>query len=147
MAKFSYKMQNILNIKYKLEEQAKSDFSLAMNRLKKEEEELQKIKDDIIKYQDIIRENGNGSINVRELLQCTNAIEIKKEQMKVQEKKISAARINVEKAREKLNEVMIDRKTHEILKEKAFDEFKQEIMQQENKEIDELISFRGNNKQ
>lgn len=147
MAKFSYKMQNILNIKYKLEEQAKSDFSLAMNRLKKEEEELQKIKNDIIKYQDIIRENGNGSINVRELLQCTNAIEIKKEQIKIQEKKISAARINVEKAREKLNEVMIDRKTHEILKEKAFDEFKQEIIRQENKEIDELISFRGNNKQ
>ena len=34
MAKFSYRMQNILDIKYKMEEQAKSSFAAAMARLR-----------------------------------------------------------------------------------------------------------------
>ena len=40
MAKFTYKMQNILDIKYKLETQAKTAFSIAAANLNKEEEKL-----------------------------------------------------------------------------------------------------------
>jgi len=36
---------------------------------------------------------------------------------------------------------MQERKTQEILKEKAFDAFKKEIAQAESKEIDELTSY------
>ena len=39
---------------------------------------------------------------------------------------------------------MKDRKIHEKLKEKAFDEFKLELNDQEKKEIDELVSFNYN---
>ena len=48
---------------------------------------------------------------------------------------------NVEAARKHLNEVMTERKTHERLKEKAFENFKQELQYMENKEIDELVSY------
>jgi len=41
----------------------------------------------------------------------------------------------------KLNEVMMERKTHERLKEQAFEVFKQEMQYAENKEIDELVSY------
>lgn len=40
MAKFSYRMQNILDIKYKMEEQAKSSFAAAMARLRTEKNKL-----------------------------------------------------------------------------------------------------------
>ena len=40
MAKFSYRMQNILDIKYKMEEQAKSSFAAAMARLRTEKDKL-----------------------------------------------------------------------------------------------------------
>lgn len=50
-------------------------------------------------------------------------------------------RKNVEAARLKLNEVMMERKTHEKLKEQAFEVFKQEMQYAENKEIDELVSY------
>jgi len=144
MAKFIYKMQNILDIKNKLEDQAKAEFSVAVNRLMQEEEKLRQIYDAITEYQNKIRGNGEGTLNVRELLECTNAIEIKKEQAEMQKKQIRIAEINVEKAREKLNAVMQERKTHEILKEKEFEAFKYEINEQEKKEIDELVSFRKN---
>jgi len=44
-------------------------------------------------------------------------------------------------ARIELNRVMVERKTHEKLRERAFEEFKQEIAQAESKEIDELVSY------
>jgi len=48
----------------------------------------------------------------------------------------------VEVAREHLNEAMKERKTYEKLREKAFDEFKVEENKKEQKEIDELVSYR-----
>ena len=47
----------------------------------------------------------------------------------------------LEKAREKLQEYMMERKTHEKLKENAFEVFKQEINREESKEVDELTSY------
>ena len=44
MAKFVYKMQNILNIKMRLETQAKTEFSQASARLDEEEEPYFKTK-------------------------------------------------------------------------------------------------------
>ena len=54
---------------------------------------------------------------------------------------VHVAEKNVEAARLKLNEVMMERKTHEKLKEQAFEVFKQEMQYAENKEIDELVSY------
>ena len=45
-------------------------------------------------------------------------------------------------AREKLNEAMKERKTYEKLKENAFEDFKKELNAEEQKEINELVSFR-----
>ena len=53
----------------------------------------------------------------------------------------SAAEKTLEMARIELNRVMVERKTHEKLRERAFEEFKQEIAQAESKEIDELVSY------
>lgn len=144
MAKFIYKMQNILDIKYKLEDQAKTEFSVAVNRLRTEEEKLEAIYNSIEECQMKIRQMSEDKLDVRELSYIAESIEFKKEQAKIQKKQIQLAEINVEKARVKLNEVMVDRKTHEKLKDNAFEEFKREINESEKKEIDELISFRGN---
>ncbi|MBE5940494.1 MAG: flagellar export protein FliJ [Lachnospiraceae bacterium] len=143
MAKFIYKMQNILDIKYKLEDQAKTEFSMAVNRLRTEEEKLEQIYASIEECQRKIRESSENKLNVLELNYLAQSVEYKKEQAKIQKKQVQVAEINVEKARVKLNEIMVDRKTHEKLKENAFEDFKREINEQESKEIDELVSFRG----
>ena len=49
---------------------------------------------------------------------------------------------NVEVARKKLEKVVQERKIQEKLKEKAFEAFQKELLMQEQKEIDELVSFR-----
>lgn len=144
MAKFVYRMQNILNIKYKLESQAKTIYAQAINRLRSEELKLQKIYDDINIYENEIRNNSKNTVNVDELRWFSNAIQIKKMEEIEQKKVIEKATREVELARIKLNEVMIDRKTHEKLKEQAFEEFKHEFSDAENKEIDEIVSYNFN---
>lgn len=141
MAKFVYRMQNILDVKYKLETQAQTAYGEANARLVEEELKLERIYDDINRYEDEIRANSSNVVNIEELKWCTNAIRIKKLEAEAQKKAIERARREAELARIKLNEAMVDRKTHEKLREKAFDEFKLEVAEAESKEIDELVSF------
>lgn len=144
MAKFVYKMQNILDIKYKLETQARTSYAEANNHLRQEELKLKEIYDDIDKYENEIRQKSVNVIDIEELKWCANAIRIKKLEAEKQKKAVDRAVREVELARVKLNEVMVDRKTHEKLKERAFDEFKQELIGSENKEVDEIVSFKFN---
>ena len=63
------------------------------------------------------------------------------EYIREQEKRVQKAQELLERARVRLQEVMMERKTHEKLREKAFEEFLQEESRRESKEIDELTSY------
>ena len=60
---------------------------------------------------------------------------------------VHTAQRNLEMARKRLNEVMKERKTHENLKEKAFEAFKEELLAEESKMTDELVSYTYHNKE
>lgn len=145
MAKFVYKMQSILDIKYKLENQAKAEYGMALSVLQGEKIKLDGIYEDIEKYKKQLRDMNTGSLNIMELRGNSDAISFKKREAQAQKIVVERAEKRVERKKEKLNEMMVDRKTHEKLKEKAFDEFLKEIANEEAKEIDELVSFQYNN--
>ena len=145
MAKFIYKMQNILDIKNKLETQEKTAFAIEIQKLRVEEERLARIRKEIEYYEDLIRGQGDKQINILEWKRCNEALEYKKNEEKVQIQHVKLAEKNVDIARGRLNKVMIERKTQEVLKEKAFEEFVKELNDSEKKEVDELVSFTYNN--
>ena len=60
---------------------------------------------------------------------------------------VHTAQRNLEMARKRLNEVMKERKTHENLKEKAFEAFKEELTAEEGKMTDELVSYTYHSKE
>lgn len=144
MAKFIYRMQNILNIKYKLETQAKTAFSVAAAALRNEEEKLEALRMRKRDYEIKARELANGTLDFLEIRLNRTAIETMKEAIKNQILAVHVAERNLESARKQLQEVMTERKTHEILKDKAFDEFKKEVEKEESKAVDELVSFTHN---
>ncbi len=144
MAKFIYRMQNILDIKYKLETQAKTAFSVAAAALNKEEEKLEALRMRKRGYERKARELANGKLDFQEIRLNRTAIETMKEAIKNQILAVHVAERNLENARKQLQEVMTERKTHEILKDKAFDEFKKEVEKEESKAVDELVSFTHN---
>ena len=142
MAKFIYRMQNILDIKYKIESQARSHYSNMQAKLMEEEKKLEQMFAHKKKLEDDYREMAMGSINVRELADAKNAIEFQRKAIKAQLVDVKVANKNLETARDRLNEVIKDRKTHEKLRENAFEEFLQELSEEEKKEIDEIVSYK-----
>lgn len=148
MAKFLYKMQNVLDVKLKLEDQAKSVYAEAMMKLNEEEAKLQALFLRKEQYEEEGRRMREDSINVNDLRENTHAIENLKEQIVLQEEEVRVAEEGVEVANRLLTKAMQERKTQEKLKENAFEEFKRELNAAESKEIDELVSYRyGQGKQ
>ena len=141
MAKFIYRMQSILNIKEKMEEQAKMEFAQARIRLTEEEERLKYLVDRKDVYVNRGRELQKDSLNVFDIMENRDAIVLMKEFIEEQKKAVAKAEKQLEEARLKLQNAMQESKTHERLREKAFEEFVKEVNAQEAKEIDELTSY------
>lgn len=144
MAVFKYKMQNILDVKMKLETQAKTAFALEVQKLREEELKLEQIYADIDRYENELKEAAIGILDIEKMNSCNEGINIKKQAAVEQIKNIKVAERNVELARNKLNRVMVERKTQEVLREKAFEEFVKEFNAQEAKEVDEIVSYKFN---
>lgn len=141
MAKFIYRMQNILNLKYKLEEQAKMEFAAARRRLDEEQEKLDLLFRRKADYEEEGRRLREDALNVRDILDNKNAILQMDEFIENQKIRVSEAEEALEAERQKLQEVMQERKVQEKLREKAFETFMQEENAREGKEVDELTSY------
>lgn len=146
MAKFVYRMQNILELKEKLESQEKIAFSMANAKLAEEQEKLSQLMLRRIGYENQLKEMTEGTLNIRDIKNCKEAINSIKSMIRNQMLEIQKAQREVEIARMRLDAIMKDRKTHEKLREKAFEEFKKEIAAEESKETDQLVSFTYHNK-
>jgi len=146
MAKFRYRMQNILNIKMKLESQAKIAYGIANQKYMEEQRKLQEIILRRNSYEKILKESMMGTIDVRQVSHARADVNTMKTLMRRQMIEVHKAERALEDARKALNEVMMERKTHEKLKEKAFEQFKTELNAEESKEIDQLVSYTYNNR-
>lgn len=142
MAKFIFSMQNLLTMKEKLEEQEKNNYSQANLRLMEAEEELQRLQDRLQEAQEQLRAEMSSSLDVRMIRRRENAVEIIRMYVRQQELVVIRCQKDLEIARQRLNEAMKERKTYEKLKEKAFEEFCLEENRKEQKEVDELVSYR-----
>ena len=141
MAKFRYRMQSILGIKEKLENQAKEEFAFAKAALDEENAKLEHLYERKAGYEREAAELLQGTLNVQDIADNKTAILRMDEYIVEQKKQVRLAEEKVEKARNKLQVAMQERKMHEKLKEYAFDEFLNEIKKQEGKEVDELVSY------
>ena len=102
MAKFVYKMQNILNIKMRLETQAKTEFSQASARLDEEEDKLRSLILRRRTYEDELKNASNDKLDINKLKQYNNYIAVIKELMEKQALQVRVAQKNLDKARENL---------------------------------------------
>lgn len=141
MAKFIYRMQNILDIKRKLEEQEKINYGLANQKLAEENKKLQDLLVRRAGYDKQMKEYMTGNIDLRQIRQMRHALNTMKTLIRNQIMQVHAAERNVEIVRKRLKDVMVERKTQEKLREHAFEEFKQEMNYEENKAVDELVSY------
>jgi len=141
MAKFKYKLQSVLDIKEKMESQEKIAYGLATAKVLEEQEILQKLMIQKAGYDRKARELVKGDMDLLEIRACRNAVDTMKARIRGQMIELHRAQKQQEIARNRLNAVMIERKTYEKLREHKMEEFKHELLLEENKEIDQLVSY------
>ena len=142
MPRFRYRMQNILTLDEKLEDQQKASFALANARLADEQKVLQELLLRKASYEQRVKQFAIGDVNIKEIARCKEGVRVTDILIRSQMIEIRKAQRLVDVERTKLNEAMQARKTQEKLKEKAFAKFKEEMAAEENKVTDELISFK-----
>ncbi len=141
MAKFIYRMQNILNLKEKMEEEAKNAYVAQQARLNAEEEKLAALIRKKSYYEEEGRRIRQTKLNIRDLEENEYAVSTMTGLIMQQEEALKKEQELLEEKRSSFEEAMKERKTQEKLRENAFEEFKADLNYQESKEIDQLTSY------
>lgn len=134
-------MQSILDVKEKLEEQAKNEFAKARIHLDEEIAVLDKIKARRSEYEEEGRILRQSVLDIKKLTENQYAIDRMDEAVAAQEIEVQKARKELNKASANLVKAMQETKIQNKLKEKAFEQFKKDLVAQEMKEVDELTSY------
>lgn len=146
MAKFVYKMQGLLNVKLKLEEQEKISYGFARRQLSEAEEKLNELQKRKAEYTESKRQAMLYVIHARELERLEQAIRFLEDSIVQQQAVVAKAERILEAAGIRLNNAIKERKIQEKLREHALEEFKREVEAEEQKETNELVSFQYGNK-
>ena len=139
--RFQYRMQNILNIKLKEEEQQKTAFGLAQARLNEEQDKLAAL---IARREEYVEEGRRmrlDAISVQKLRENQEAVKVMDTLIMSQRSAVARAEKNLEIERQRLTVAMQERKMHERLREKAYERFLAEEKAEEAKINDERSSF------
>lgn len=134
-------MENILNIKQQMEEQEKINFAIANNKLEMEKQKLIELTLRKQNYEKQARQLLQNNLNVQEIRSTRHAIDAMKSAIRTQMIAVHVEEKNVDIVRKRLGTVRMERKTHEKLKEYAFDEYKAEYAKEEEKEIDQTVTY------
>lgn len=141
MARFRYGLQNILDIKNKMETQAKQEFSSAMAALDEENSKMELLQQRKAELDDEAVRLLNGNLDFRDIDDNQLSRMLNDQKIADQRGAIKRAEAVLEKARQNMANAVMERKTYEKLREKAFEEFMQEENRAESKTIDELTSY------
>lgn len=142
MAKFKYRMQNILELKMKLEEQQKMDLAAARINLNEEEDKLKELYERKNEYQEELRESCKNKLNVHKIRMSTLAYESMDDVISRQKIEVKKAEGKVAVEQDKMGEAMKERKIQEKLRERNFNRFVKEVAYEEAAMVDELVAYK-----
>ncbi len=146
MARFRYRMQNILELKLKLEEQARMKYAEQRHALDLAERKKEALIREKEAYEEAARIAAGETVTSAQLKQNAWRITTMQYLIDEQEEAVKAEQKKLEVVREHLEQVMMERKAQEKLREKAFEQFKKDELAAESKAIDELTSYVYGNK-
>lgn len=146
MAKFIFKLQPLLNIKTQKEDALKNELAKAIRYLENEKNVLKSHKEEQKKYMaEVSSESANG-VTVERLKTYNMYISLLKQKILNQTKRVKSAQKIVDKYREELIQISKERKMLETLKDKQYGEYLKEQEKQQQKETDEVISYKESTK-
>lgn len=136
LSKFKFKLQKLLDIKIKDEEESKLNYTKAQNQKKLVEDNLRNLELNYEKYSDIsgVSDVVTQKITINYLASLTQSIKVTNEQLERE-------KLTVQKRKEELIERQIKRKSLEILKENESNRLKKEEERVEQITNDEFALY------
>lgn len=144
MPKFSFKLQSILKIKKQMEDSIKNDLGKALKKLEDEKLALNNLLEKEEACINTLCEKSGKLISIKDLKDYNDYISYLGDVITIQKENVNLAEYNVDKVRDELLVVVKERKMLEKLKGKKLDEYKVQLLIDEQKMNDEIVSFKRN---
>ena len=142
MAKFHFPLQSLLRIKEKLEDQYRMEYGVAVQKRERQQQEINRIVGLIKEENQVFFEKQSVVFRVRDLATVQNKITYLRAKEKEAAARLYELEDQVAQKRAQLVKAMQERKTYEILEEKALEAYYEEEKQEALKLIDEQVSFK-----
>lgn len=145
---FTFKFESSLSYRKTVEERKLREFSDTKERLAREKEVLEEIRNVQIRAQDQFKKMQERSFNASDVDLHLSYIKLFKEKERLQLETIKTVTGEVEASRKALLEAVKERKIMDNLKERQLKEFNETMAEQERKTADEtaVVSFIRNNR-
>lgn len=141
MAGFNFKLERVLNYKETLENEKKSKFAQAKQKLAKEESLL----DDYYKHKNLIVKEKNSvsnKIKAGELVLYNSYIDTINKRIENQKIIVTRTKGELEKAKDEMINAVKEKKIFQKLKENKYQEYIYQLGKEEEKIIDSLVSYK-----
>ena len=144
MKKFQFRLQRILDLREKLEEEQKLKLAAAAAAYQQLLQRQQRLYDLAREAQELSsRKMMAGSVDL-ELLQRADKLFAEAQQLEIQQKPLlEQAQRRMEKEKIEYSRLHRDKKAVELLREKRLKEYKQEEIREETNFLDEIAKRRG----
>lgn len=145
MVKFNFKLERVLNYKQTLEDYKKNKFGLVQQKLNKEEAIL----NDFNEYKKMILNEKSSADEIKAgyLAMYNTYINNLNLKIKQQEKKVDETKIELERAKNEMISAVKEKKMFEKLKEREYENFTYDLMKEEEKLNDTIVSYRTTTQQ
>ena len=142
MARFSFRLQQFLDVKEQLEEQKELVYAAAVRKREEERARLHALQDELQQQLQALRLAVQNMLEPIDIRRYNHSIERLKQHIKLQEERLQAATTYTEAKRLELVEAMKERKALEIVRDNAREAHRQEENIAEMQQVDELVSFK-----
>ena len=139
---YKFRLQKVLDVKEKEEDNKKNEMSLVNFEIEKAKKQLTELYDELEEnYKDRQDKNSNGS-SIQELLELNKYIDyLKNTAIRQKIEEIDILQKNLEGKKEEFIDIRRQRKSYENLKDKDYHKFLEKESKDEEKIIDEIVSF------
>ena len=140
MKKFRFKLETLLGVTRRKKEDAERFFAEATRKLEEERARLTELLEEMQRVQAEYKEQTQEGkrISVGRLMTYTSYVNWKREQIEQQQQIIMQAQAERQKRLKELLQLMSKLKSIEQLKEKRLQQYKDELLFEENKMLDEI---------
>ena len=142
---FRFKLQRVLDLKLKQEDEKKNQIATLMKAIKTKEDELEALISEKKQKEFSLNDNRKRGISILEIRNINQYLLFLDKKINTLRFEISSLESNLNQKRLEYLELQKERKTFEKLKEKDYEKYLYNEKKEEEKMIDQIVTFNKNN--